>query len=461
MISKPAKAIDMLNGSLWDKILLFTIPIAASSILQQLFNSADLAVVGRFAGSQAVAAVGSNAPVINLLINLFLGLSVGANVVIGNLLGRKNIKDTQDAVHTAISVAIISGIILIFVGIFLARPILTLMGTPDDVLDFAIIYLRIYFSGMPFIMIYNFGSAILRCKGDTKRPLYVLILSGIINVLLNLLFVIVFHLDVTGVALATLISNILSGFLILFFLANEEEALKVSLKSLKINETFLIQMIKIGVPAGLQGVVFSLSNVIIQSAINKFGASGMAGSAAELNYEYFSFFVVGAFNQTTVSFTSQNFGAGLYDRCKKIYRYCMGFSILITGIMVTFFVVFRNFCIGIYTVDPVAIQYGVLRMLVVEAFDCLINSYEISASTMRAMGHSLLPAIETIFGVCVLRIIWCYTIFAHFYKILEPLKAFGVLVAVYPVSWIITGTIVVTTYFIIRKKEFSNTAVTA
>ena len=449
-----SKKIDMLNGSLWDKILLFALPIAASSILQQLFNSADLAVVGRFAGSEAVAAVGSNAPVINLIINIFLGLSVGANVVIGNLLGRGNFSASRNAANTAICVAGVSGFLLIFVGFFIARPVLLMMGTPDDVIDYAVEYLRIYFGGMPFVMLYNFGSAILRSKGDTKRPLYSLILAGVINFVLNLILVIIFKLDVAGVAIATVISNVVCSILVLYFLMNEENSIRISFKELKIHRVYLIQMIKIGVPAGLQGMVFSFSNVVIQSAINSFGASAMAGSAAELNYEYYSFFVVSAFNQATVSFTSQNFGAGNVNRCKAIYRICMAFSIGISAVMVIAFVIFRAFFIGIYTVDPIAIEYGMLRMLVVESFDCLINTYEISASSLRAMGYSLLPAIETVFGVCVLRIAWIYTVFAYYRKLLAPLQAFGVLTAVYPVSWVITGSIVMSTYFVIRHKEF-------
>ena len=450
-----SKNVDMLNGSLWDKILIFALPIAASSILQQLFNSADVAVVGRFAGTQAVAAVGSNANVISLIINLFLGISVGANVVIGNLAGRGKTQDIQDAVHTAITVALLSGIFLIFAGFFIARPILTLMGTPDDVIDYAVVYLRIYFGGMPFFMLYNFGAAILRVKGDTQRPLYSLILSGVINVILNLVLVVVFKLDVTGVGIATLVSTAVSGLLVLYFLMKEEGILNVSLKKLHINETYLIQMIRIGVPAGIQGIIFNFSNVVIQSSINSFGSSAMAGSAAELNFEYFSFYVVSAFNQATVSFTSVNYGAGKFDRCKKIWRYCLISSIVITAVMVFFFVTFRKFFIGLYTTDPVAIQYGTLRMICVEAFDCLISTYEIGASTLRAMGYSMLPAIETIFGICVLRLAWIYTVFAHFRKTVEPLTAFGILTSVYPVSWVITGTVVVTTYYIVRHKEFN------
>lgn len=450
--------VDMLNGPLLGKILLFALPIAASSILQQLFNSADVAIVARFAENktQAVAAIGSNGNVISFIINLFLGISVGANVIIGNLLGQGNKKNIQDAVHTAITVSLISGTALVFIGFFIAKPILILMSTPEDVLDYAVLYLRIYFSGMPFFMLYNFGSAVLRTKGDTKRPLYSLFFSGIINVVLNLLLVILLHMDVAGVAIATVVSQAVSGLLVLSFLINEKTELKVDLRKLHINHEYLTRMIKIGIPAGLQGIVFNISNITIQSAINGFGSSAMAGSAAELNFEYFSFYVVSAFNQTTVTFTSINFGAEKIDRCKKIFRCCMASSVVITGIMVTFFVLFREFFIGLYTIDPVAIKYGVLRMLAVETFDCLINTYEIGASTLRAMGHSLLPTIETIFGVCVFRVMWIFTVFAHFKKTLPPLEAFGTLMLVYPASWILAGSIVLSTYFIIRRKEFTS-----
>lgn len=448
----------MLNGPLLGKILLFALPIAASSILQQLFNSADVAIVARFAENktQAVAAIGSNGNVISFIINLFLGISVGANVIIGNLLGQGNKKNIQDAVHTAITVSLISGTALVFIGFFIAKPILILMSTPEDVLDYAVLYLRIYFSGMPFFMLYNFGSAVLRTKGDTKRPLYSLFFSGIINVVLNFLLVILLHMDVAGVAIATVVSQAVSGLLVLSFLINEKTELKVDLRKLHINHEYLTRMIKIGIPAGLQGIVFNISNITIQSAINGFGSSAMAGSAAELNFEYFSFYVVSAFNQTTVTFTSINFGAEKIDRCKKIFRCCMASSVVITGIMVTFFVLFREFFIGLYTIDPVAIKYGVLRMLAVETFDCLINTYEIGASTLRAMGHSLLPTIETIFGVCVFRVMWIFTVFAHFKKTLPPLEAFGTLMLVYPASWILAGSIVLSTYFIIRRKEFTS-----
>ena len=444
---------DMLKGSLWDKIILFSLPIAASSILQQLFNSADVAVVGKFAGSLALAAVGCNSQVISLIINVFLGLSVGANVIIANLMGAGKVKDIQDAVHTAITVSLLSGLGLIGVGYILARPILSCMGTPDDVLESAILYLRIYFAGMPFIMLYNFGSAILRSKGDTKRPLYALIVSGVVNLILNLFFVVVCKMSVAGVGIATLISNAISSVMVIVFLMREKGELNVDFHKLHINRQYLIWMMKIGVPAGLQGMVFNFANIVIQGAINGFGASAMAGSAAEQNYEFFTYYVVSAFNQSMVTFISQNHAAGQYERCKKIFRICWVYSVGIIGFMVVFFVGFRHAFIGLCTTDPVAIEYGVCRMIVVESFDCLICNYELGASALRGMGHSLLPAIEVIFGVCLLRMVWIFSVFAHFKAILEPIKAFAVLMAVYPVSWIITGPLVLFTYLAIRKKE--------
>ena len=281
---KNKKQIDMLNGSIWDKLLLFALPLAASSILQQLFNAADVAVVGNFAGGEALAAVGANGSVINLLVNLFVGLSIGTNVVVASFIGQKDDKRTSQAVHTSILLSMISGLVLLVVGILFARPILELMSTPEDIIDLATLYLQIYFAGMPFIMLYNFTSAILRSKGDTKRSLLSLLVSGVINVILNLFFVIVCHMSVEGVAIATVISNIISSLMLMYFLMHETDALKVELKKLCIHKDILLKVAKIGVPAGLQSTVFSISNVIIQTALNALGSAAVAASAAALNY---------------------------------------------------------------------------------------------------------------------------------------------------------------------------------
>lgn len=333
---------DMTNGALWNKILIFALPLAASSILQQLFNSIDTAVVGRFASSQALAAVGSNSSLIALMINLFIGISLGANVVIAQYIGQKSEKNIQAALHTAIVVALISGIFVMIFGQFIAKPVLRLMGTPDDVIDLAVLYLRIYLLGMPFIMLYDFGSSILRSTGDSKRPLYSLIIAGIINTVLNLVLVIGFNMGVAGVAIATVISNIVSSGIIIYILMHESETMRLSLRKLKITPSELKKILVIGIPAGIQGMMFSIANVCIQSAINSFGSNAIAGSAAALNYEYFAYFLVNAFAQATVTFTSQNYGAAQYDRCKKIFRICMMFSIVSCGMLSAVFVLGRG-----------------------------------------------------------------------------------------------------------------------
>jgi len=312
--SKQSVKMDMLHGSLFDKMLMFAMPLAACSILQQLFNSVGTAVVGRFASSEALAAVGSNSSVIALMVTLFSGISLGSNVVIANYIGQNDTKRIPRVVHTAVSLALLSGVFLLILGQFVAHPILLLMGAPKDIIHLATLYLRIYFLGMPFFMLYDFGASILRSIGDTRRPMYALIVSGVVNVILNLLFVVVFHMGVAGAGLATVGANATSAVQILYFLTHEELPIRLSFKSLTIDQDAVSKILKIGVPAGLQGMVFSLANVCIQSGINSFGAGGIAGSAVELNYEYFAYYLVNAFAQTVVTFTGQNYGAGKPER---------------------------------------------------------------------------------------------------------------------------------------------------
>lgn len=448
---KHSNQIDMLNGSLLDKIFKFALPLAASSILQQLFNSADVAVVGRFAGSEALAAVGGNASVISLLVNLFVGLSVGANVTIAGYIGQQKKEKAQEAVHTAMGIALISGVFLIGVGMAAARPILEFIDAPSDVIDLATVYLRIYFAGMPFLMLYNFGAAVLRSVGDTKRPLYCLTVAGVINVCLNLLLVIRFELSVVGVGAATVAANAVSAGMVLFFLSKEEDTIRLDIRKLRITKQQALRIIKIGAPAGIQGVVFSISNVCIQSAINGFGTNAVAGSAAALNYEFFTYFVTSAFCQAAVTFTSQNYGAGKYDRCRKVFRLSLLSGIAITGIMCIIFVLGRDFFVGIYTSKPADIEYGLIRIVRVELLSFMPCLYEISGGALRGMGNSMLPAVLTVFGSCILRIIWVYTLFPVY-------GTFEMLLAVYPFSWIVTGTLVLSAYFYIRKKKFRQTA---
>ncbi len=440
------KQMDMIHGPMFYKILFFALPLAASSILQQLFNSADVAVVGRFAGSAALAAVGGNSPVINLLINMFVGLSIGANVIIANFIGQGREDKVKEAVHTVMSVALISGVSLLVIGIIIAKPILLMINTPSEVINLAVLYLRIYFLGMPFVMVYNFGAAILRSTGETRKPLYCLIISGIINILLNLLLVIVFHLSVAGVAIATVIADGVSAFLVVYFLSHSDDAIRLNIRELSLNKEIVVKVIKIGAPAGLQGVVFSLSNVFIQSAINGFGTHAMAGSSAGLNYEYFTYYMINAFNQTAVTFTSQNYGAKDLERCKRAFRISLVTGMALTLVMSFIFVGATDFFAGIYTNDPVAIKYAIIRMKHVTLLECLTGVYEISGGALRGMGHSLLPALLTVIGSCGFRVVWLYTVF-------KVVPTFTMLMNVYPVTWVITGTMVMTSYLIIRKRK--------
>ena len=416
---------DMTHGSLWNKILMFALPLAASSILQQLFNSVDTAVVGRFASSQALAAVGSNSSLISLMINLFIGISLGSNVVIAHYIGQKSEKNIHAAVHTAIVVAILSGVFVMILGQFIAKPVLLLMGTPGDVIDF--------------------GSSILRSTGDSKRPLYSLIVAGIVNTVLNLILVIVFKLGVSGVAIATVISNVVSSSIVMVILMHESEPIRLDVRKLTIVPRELKKILTIGVPAGLQGMVFSIANVCIQSTINSFGSATIAGSAAALNYEFFSYFMVSAFAQATVTFTSQNFGAGEYDRCRKIYHISMAFALLSCGLLSAVFVLGKGMFLGFYSTDPDVLYYAEQRLIIATTLELLTAVYEISAGAMRGLGHSLLPAIITVVGSCVLRLIWISTVCKVFHE-------FWVLIIIYPISWIVTGIIMVIAYNIIKRK---------
>lgn len=438
---------DMLHGPLIKNIFLFALPLAASSILQQLFNSADTAVAGRFAGPEALAAVGGNGPILTLLINLFVGISVGANVVIANYIGQKKTDRVNGVVHTTIALALICGFMLMALGQIIARPLLILISTPSNVLDQAVLYLRILFLGMPFFMLYNFGSSILRSIGDTRKPLYALIAAGSVNVCLNLVFVIVFHLDVAGVGIATVISDGISSTIIIRSLIRGNELFQLNMRKLSLKKEYVIPIIKIGIPAGLQGVVFSFSNVCVQSAINSFGANAVAGSAAATNFEYFTYFMTSAFAQAGTTFTSQNFGAGDVKRCKQIFRIAMISAFCCSGLMCAVFVIGRGFFIQFFTVDPEAIHYALIRIIEVEMLEFVPVTYEIGAGILRGMGKSLLPSLETIIGTCLLRIIWVYAFFPNH-------RSFGMLLNVYPLSWFITGAMILISYFALRNRLF-------
>lgn len=439
---------DMLHGKLFGKLLLFALPLAASSILQQLFNAVDVAVVGQFASSQEQAAVGCNGPVINLLINLFVGVSVGTNVAIANYIGQEHKERIHAAVHTSMVAAIVSGVLLLGAGMLAARSLLVWMDTPAEVLGYAVTYLRIYFWGMPFIMVYNFGAAILRSMGDTKRPLYCLVVSGVINAGLNMFLVIVFHLGAAGVAIATVISNVVSAAMVWRFLSHEAEPVRLSARELRVSVPELLRILQIGVPAGIQGMVFSIANVFVQSALNSLGTNAVAGSAVALNYEYFTYFVVAAFNQATVTFTSQNYGAKQYGRCKKIFWLCMAASVLATGAMSLVFVAGRGFFASFFTPDPAVAAFAKTRMLHTLSLSFICASYEIGGAALRGVGYSMMPALITIFGTCVVRIWWIYTVFAR-------VGSFEILMDVYPLTWFLTGGAVLAAYFILRRLAYS------
>ena len=422
----------MLHGPLFMKIILFTLPLAASSILQQLFNSVDVAVVGRFASSQALAAVGSNTPVISLLINLFMGVSMGANVIISNHIGQNDKRSIRDAVGTVGITAVVSGLFLMILGVCVARPILTAMDTPADVLDMAVTYLRIYFLGIPFFMIFDFGSAILRSMGDTRRPLYVLVVAGIVNTVLNLVFVIIFHMGVAGVAIATSIANAVSAMLIIYLLMKEKEPFRLHPKRMRVEWRELKRMLYVGVPAGLQGMVFSFSNVIVQTSINSFGYGAIAGSAAALNFEFYSYFFIGAFNGAAISFIGQNYGAGKLDRVNRIFWICLMMGALTCALCNWGFTWQSDFFLSLFTNDPHVVDFGKIRMHNALVFQFIAASYEVSASAMRGMGKSIEPTLITIFGTCVLRMVWVFAVLPH-------CNDFQHLVWVYPLSWTITG----------------------
>lgn len=443
--------IDMLHGPLFMKIIMFTLPLAASSILQQLFNSVDVAVVGRFASSQALAAVGSNAPVISLLINLFLGVSMGANVIISNHIGLNDKRSIRDAISTVGLVAIVSGLLMMVVGVLVARPILTLMDTPTDVLDMAVTYLRIFFLGIPFFMIFDFGSAILRSMGDTRRPLYILVAAGIVNTVLNLIFVIIFHMGVAGVATATSIANAVSAFLIIYLLLHEKEPYRLRPKKLYIEWMELKRMLQIGVPAGLQGMVFSISNVLLQASINGYGSDAIAGSAAALNFEFYCYFIIGAFNGAAISFTGQNYGAGLNHRVRRIFLICLVMGLVGCAVLNWTFIWQEDFFLSLFTDSPAVVAFGKTRMHIALAFQWIAAVYEIFGSVMRGMGKSMEPTLITIFGTCLLRIAWIYAFMPGW-------RGFDHLVMVYPVSWTITAILMLALFFWRSRKLLRDSA---
>lgn len=430
-VKKKKYEMDMCSGSLLPKILLYSLPLMLSGILQLLFNAADVVVVGRFAGNNALAAVGSTSSLINLLVNVFMGLSVGTNVMVARFYGAGQKKELEEMVHTAILTSIVSGVILIFVGLALSRPALLMMDTPENVIDQSVLYIRIYFVGMPAMMLYNFGSAVLRAVGDTRRPLYFLMIAGVINVVLNLIFVIFLSMGVAGVALATIISQAVSAILVLLCLMRTESDYRVELKKLRIVKDKMLKMIQIGLPAGMQGALFSVSNVLIQSSVNSFGAIAMAGNTAAQNLEGFVYTAMNALHQTSISFTGQNYGAKLYKRMGKILLICQGCVIVVGVLMGTGVYLAGGTLLKLYSPDPEVIQYGMLRLSYICITYALCGMMDVMVGSLRGMGYSIMPMLVSLTGACLFRIVWIMTIFkAH--------HSLEILYVSYPISWGLT-----------------------
>lgn len=437
--------IDMCNGPLLGKILVFYFPLMLSGILQLLFNAADIAVAGQFAGNEALAAVGSTSSLTNLLVNLFIGLSVGANVLVARFYGAGQTDELKGMVQTAIATSVIGGIILIFVGFFISKPALLLMGTPDNVISHSVVYMRIYFAGMPFMMAYNFGAAILRAVGDTKRPLYYLLLAGIVNVILNLVFVIVFSMGVAGVATATVISQAISAFLVLRCLVKSDSVYRLELKGIRIHKDKLLKMIQIGLPAGLQGALFSISNVLIQSSVNSFGSDAMAGNTAGSNVEGFVYTAMNAFYQAAISFCGQNYGARKYRRVGKALLLCEILVVVVGLIMGNGAYFLAGTLLKIYTPDPVVIEYGILRMSYICIPYFLCGTMDVMVGGLRGLGYSIMPMLVSLTGACLFRIVWIYTIFRQF-------KTLECLYISYPISWALTFLVHLICFLVVYRK---------
>lgn len=442
---KKSYEIDMCDGPLLSKILLFSVPLMMSGILQLLFNAADIIVVGRFAGSSALAAVGSTSSLINLLINVFVGLSVGVNVLVAKYYGGQREKDMSETVHTAVLTSLLSGLFLVILGGIAARPLLYLMGTPDDVLDQAVLYMRIYFLGMPVLMVYNFGAAILRAIGDTRRPLYFLFMAGVVNVALNLFFVIGLGMGVDGVGWATVISEHVSALLVLKSLMEAPGALKLNLKELRIHPKKLKRIVKIGLPAGMQGAIFSISNVLIQSSVNSFGSIAMAGNTASANIEGFVYTAMNAVYQTNLSFTSQNLGGRKYSRINRIMYICLA-VVTVVGITLGITAVLAgDLLLGIYSSDAQVLRYGMLRLEIICGTYFLCGIMDCMVGSLRGLGYSVIPMFVSLTGACGFRVLWVFTVFAAY-------RSLDVLYLSYPVSWAITAIAHMITFRKIRRK---------
>lgn len=437
---------DMLNGPLWSKLPRYALPVAATGILGQLFNAADVAVVGNFTGelrTVAVAAVGANSPVIGLLLNLFIGIALGANVVIANAIGRGDRETVHRAVHTSIVTALVGGVLVALFGQLVAGKLMGLLNVPEDVYPLALSYLRIYLLGMPVILLYNFEAAIFRSIGDTKMPLAALTVSGILNVLLNLFFVIVLKMNVNGVAIATVLSNAVSSVLLLRRLLHGDHLVRVELRELRIDRNAFNKIMRIGLPAGIQTAIFSLSNIIIQSAINSLGTVVMAASSAAFNIEIIAYDVLNSFSQACTTFVGQNYGAGKIDRCKKTMFLCLIEDFIASAVAIALVLLTGKYLLAIFNSDPEVIAIGYTRLLFLFGSYIFTLTYEILSGYLRGFGISLAPAILTLFGVCGVRIFWIKAIFPMH-------RTFQSILLAYPISLATTTVLIIAALLICR-----------
>lgn len=444
-MAQASSAADLTSGPLLKKIILFSVPLALSSVLQLLFNAADVVVVGRFAGSAALAAVGSNGSLINLLTNLFIGLSIGSNVVAARCFGARDDTGVRNTVHTSIVVSLVCGVVMAGVGFFAARFLLELMACPEDVIDLSTLYLKIYFLGMPVTLLYNFSSALLRAAGDTRRPLFCLATAGVINVLLNLVFVIGLRMSVAGVALATIISQTVSACLVVVLLTRETGPLHLDLRALGIHKGTLVQILRIGLPAGLQSTVFSLSNVVIQSAINSFGSLVVAGNSAAVNIEGFVYAAMNAFSQACVTFTSQNMGAGRYDNLDRVLRHCLLCTTatgLVLGVGAT---TLGGTLLGLYSPDAQVVAAGLARLAIICRLYCICGCMDVMGGCLRGLGYSVMPMVVSLLGSCVFRLVWIATVFQLF-------RSTATLYVSYPLSWLLTLLVHSVCFFVVRRR---------
>jgi len=444
-VKKNKFEIDMCNGSIMDKLISFSLPLMVSGILQLAFNAVDIIVVGRFSGSQALAAVGSTTALINVFANLFIGISLGANVLAARFYAAGKDREMSETVHTSITLALISGIMMAVIGVLLAKWALEIMGTPDDVIGQSALYMRIYFMGMPFFMLYNYGAAILRAIGDTKRPLIFLIISGIANAALNMILVILFHMGVAGVAIGTIISQLISCVLVLTCLYRSEGSYQLRFSKLKINGAYMEQIFQVGVPAGIQSTVINLSNALLQSSVNSFGSIAMAGYTAANNMLGFLYMSVNSITQACMSFTSQNYGVGKLKRMDKVLRDCVVLSISIAAVLGGLAYCFGPQILTVYTSDPKVINCGMEILAYTSITYFLCGIMDLFPGALRGMGYSAVPMVLSVIGTVGTRIVWVFGIFPNH-------RSLSVLFVSYPVSWILTIVLQVMCFYFVRKR---------